>query len=101
MTALSPRQTATTFAEARISRPAGTGYDLPVPAYRPAPLGAVGRGFAAIAAGIRAYARRQQVMSELSRLTDRELADIGLTRTDIGQVFTSEFAAQRRAERGA
>jgi uncharacterized protein YjiS (DUF1127 family) len=101
MTALSPRHTADSFAETRLSRAAGAGYARETPAYRPQPLGALGRGLAAIAAGIRAYVHRQQVMSELSRLTDRELADIGLSRTDIGQVFTSEFSAQRRAARGA
>jgi uncharacterized protein YjiS (DUF1127 family) len=88
MTAISPRQTAGAFAEPRISRPA-----------RGRPFGAIGRFFAAIAADVREYGRRQRVVSELSRLSDRELADIGLTRTDIGQVFTSEFGARRKAER--
>ncbi len=100
MTALSPRHTADTFAEPRISRPVGPGFE-PAPGYRPAPFGVIGRGVAAIAAGIREYVHRQQVMSELSRLTDRELADIGLSRTDISQVFSAEFATQRRLERGA
>ena len=31
--------------------------------------------------------RRQAVMTELSRLSDRELADIGLSRSEIGHVF--------------
>ncbi len=101
MTALSPRQTAAPFVEARVSRPAGTGFDRQAPARRPAPFGAIGRGLARIAAGIREYVRRQRVMSELSRLDDRELADIGLVRADIGEIFTAEFAARRRAERGA
>ena len=87
MTAISPRQTAGAFAEPRISRPA-----------RGRPLGAIGRFFAAIAADLREYGRRQRVVSELSRLSDRELADVGLTRADIGQVFTPEFAARRRSE---
>lgn len=33
------------------------------------------------------YPARRRVMDELSMLTDRELADIGLTRGDIGRVF--------------
>lgn len=102
MTAFSPRQTTNTFSETRISRSAGAGYDLLVrpgqaPARQPGPLGAIGRGLAAIAAGIREHVRREQVKSELSRLTDRELADIGLTRTEIGRIFTPEFAAEHRA----
>jgi uncharacterized protein YjiS (DUF1127 family) len=101
MTALSPRQNARSFAEARISREWDAGQDRPAPACRPARFGAIGRGFAAIGAGIREYLRRQRVMNELTHLTDRELADIGITRTDIGRIFTAEFAAQRRAERGA
>jgi uncharacterized protein YjiS (DUF1127 family) len=32
--------------------------------------------------------RRRAVIGELSRLTDRELADIGLTRTGLRQVFS-------------
>ncbi|HUC19815.1 MAG TPA: DUF1127 domain-containing protein [Acetobacteraceae bacterium] len=95
MTALFPRQTAHAFAETRVSRAwdAGRG--------RPARFGAVGRFVAAIGVGIREHLRRQQVMNELSQLTDRELADIGITRNDIGQIFTPEFVAQRRFERGA
>ena len=87
MTAISPRQTAGAFAEPRLSRPA-----------RGRPFGAIGRFFAGIAADLREYGRRQRVVSELSRLSDRELADVGLTRADIGQVFTPEFAARRRSE---
>jgi uncharacterized protein YjiS (DUF1127 family) len=33
------------------------------------------------------YPRRRRVMDELSMLTDRELADIGLSRGDIRRVF--------------
>jgi len=33
------------------------------------------------------YPARRRVMDELSMLTDRELADIGLTRGEIGRVF--------------
>lgn len=87
MSALFPRQTAGAFAEPRISRPA-----------RGRSFGAVGRFFARIAADVREYGRRQRVVSELSRLSDRELADVGLTRADIGQVFTPEFAERRRSE---
>ncbi|HWA80766.1 MAG TPA: DUF1127 domain-containing protein [Acetobacteraceae bacterium] len=95
MTALFPRQSAEALDETRVSRAWDAGRN------RPARSGGVGRLFAAIGAGIREHLRRQRVMSELSRLSDRELADIGITRNDIGQIFTPEFAAQRRLERGA
>lgn len=61
--------------------------------------GAVLRWFGAGTARIREYARRRRVMSELSRLSDRELADIGLSRSDIGSIYSEEFAARRTAER--
>lgn len=39
--------------------------------------------------------RRRAVLDELSTLTDRELADIGLNRAELGQVFDPRFAAAR------
>lgn len=61
--------------------------------------GALARWFGAGVARIREYSRRRHVMSELSRLSDRELADIGLSRSDIGSIYSEEFAARRQAER--
>jgi uncharacterized protein YjiS (DUF1127 family) len=43
---------------------------------------------------------RQQVISELSMLSDRELADIGLSRVDVPRVFDPAFAASRSEARG-
>ncbi|MCI0754252.1 DUF1127 domain-containing protein [Teichococcus vastitatis] len=40
------------------------------------------------------YPRRRRVYDELSMLSDRELADIGLTRGDIPHVFETGAAAQ-------
>lgn len=40
---------------------------------------------------VAAYFERQSVMAELSDLTDRELADIGLQRAEIGAVFDKSF----------
>ena len=39
--------------------------------------------------------RRRAVIDELATLTDRELADIGLTRDSLSEVFNPEFAAAR------
>lgn len=40
----------------------------------------------------RAYARYRQTLNELSRLNDRELADVGLSRADI--VIAARMAAR-------
>ena len=40
---------------------------------------------------------RQAVINELSSLSDRELADIGLNRYDISRVFDPEFAREHSA----
>ncbi len=42
-------------------------------------------------AAFRAWRERDAAMSELAMMTDRELSDIGLTRHDVGRVFTPEF----------
>lgn len=44
--------------------------------------------------------RRHAVMAELSALSDHELADIGLSRSDLTNVFDEKFATARNAERG-
>ena len=41
--------------------------------------------------------RRRMVMDELSSLSDHELADIGLSRSELTRVFEPSFAAQRNA----
>lgn len=38
---------------------------------------------------------RRSVMDELSTLTDRELADVGLSRSELTRVFDPEFSARR------
>lgn len=49
----------------------------------------------AVLAGIAALPRRRAVIDELNMLTDRELADIGLSRADVSRVFDPRFQAGR------
>ena len=44
-----------------------------------------------------AYAERRRVMNELAQMSDRELADLGISRYDIPRVFDPAFAAERYA----
>lgn len=59
------------------------------------------RGVAsALTAVVRAVANwpsKQRTYAELQSLTDRELADIGLSRGDVGRVFDPAFAQPQRA----
>jgi uncharacterized protein YjiS (DUF1127 family) len=41
------------------------------------------------------FPQRRAVRDELSNLTDRELADIGLSRADVAHVFDAEFVTRR------
>lgn len=50
-------------------------------------------------AGIVAYFRRGTVMAELNNMNDRELADVGLSRSNLAQVFDNNFAREH-ANRG-
>ena len=50
-------------------------------------------------AGIVAYFRRGTVMAELNSMNDRELADVGLSRSNLAQVFDNNFAREH-ANRG-
>ena len=46
-------------------------------------------------ARIAAFFQRQSTLHELSQLTDRELADIGLNRADLHLVFEPAYARAR------
>jgi uncharacterized protein YjiS (DUF1127 family) len=52
----------------------------------------IGQWFRNAFRAVAEYPRRRRVMDELSMLTDRELADIGLSRGDIGRVFDMQPA---------
>ena len=43
--------------------------------------------------GLAEWSRRRAVIDELRMLSDRELADIGLSRADVGRVFDPRFHA--------
>jgi uncharacterized protein YjiS (DUF1127 family) len=72
------------------------------PAYTVEPQAARSGLFAHLRAALRWIAempKRQAVMDELSMMSDHELADIGLTRSDLPRVFDPTFAADRAAQR--
>ncbi|MGH7069632.1 MAG: DUF1127 domain-containing protein [Acetobacteraceae bacterium] len=94
MTAFNLRQASPSFGTELLSRPARVTKTRPeVSSWSRVLTG----GVAALAAPIREHLRRRRVMAELSRLTDRELADIGLSRSEIGLIYSAEFAARRNA----
>ena len=49
-----------------------------------------------VLARIAAFFERHRVMSELSSLSDRELADIGLSRAELHHVFEPAYAIRQR-----
>jgi uncharacterized protein YjiS (DUF1127 family) len=65
---------------------------------------AVGSVFRAIGATLRfigEYPQRARVLRHLAQLSDRELADIGLSRADLARVFDEDFAAARTRQPAA
>jgi uncharacterized protein YjiS (DUF1127 family) len=58
--------------------------------------------FAAVLHAVRWLAdmpRRRAVLAELNELSEHELADIGLNRSELNRVFDPHFAAQRARSR--
>ena len=62
---------------------------------QPSGRGLMARMRAAIA-HLKELPRRRAVLDELSLLTDRELADLGLNRGELGRVFDPAFAKARQ-----
>jgi uncharacterized protein YjiS (DUF1127 family) len=60
---------------------------------------AVFRGVGAAFAFLAAYPERTRTLRQLASLTDRELADIGLERGDLGRVFDADFEVPGRTEK--
>jgi uncharacterized protein YjiS (DUF1127 family) len=54
-------------------------------------LGSIGRGLAFLGTTIRSWPDRRRTYESLRALSDRELADIGLVRSDISRVFEPDF----------
>jgi uncharacterized protein YjiS (DUF1127 family) len=50
---------------------------------------------AGVLAWIADLPRRRSVLAELNELSDHELSDIGLNRSELNRVFDPEFAAER------
>jgi uncharacterized protein YjiS (DUF1127 family) len=71
---------------------------------QPAPRGLLrqlGDGLASLAQGIRNWADHQATLSEMGLMSDRELADIGLSRADVPRVFDPSFVTDHARGRGA
>lgn len=60
---------------------------------------ALGRRIASFLAYVAALPSRMAERDELSNATDRDLADMGLTRGDIGRIHDPKFAAEFAAGR--
>ena len=58
------------------------------------------RGIVRAVAYLRALPQRRATMNELRGLSERELADIGLSRSDLPRVFDPAFASECGARRG-
>lgn len=59
-------------------------------------LRALGQAFAVVGAALATWPQRRATYDNLRRLTDRELADIGMTRGDIFRVFEPDFRLPSR-----
>ncbi len=60
-------------------------------------FGGIGRALGAVATAVFTWPTRRRTYENLRGLTDRELADIGLTRGEITRVFEPEFRMNTRA----
>jgi uncharacterized protein YjiS (DUF1127 family) len=72
-------------------------YDpTPAAAAQPAPRGLlrrIGDGLAFIGESAKNWAAKHATLTQMETMSDRELADIGLSRGDLPRVFDADFAA--------
>jgi uncharacterized protein YjiS (DUF1127 family) len=72
-----------------------SGYDpTPLPSVRPASRSlvlAVANSVALLAGKVRTWVEKQATLAEMAAMSDRELADIGLSRCDLSRVFDADF----------
>lgn len=68
-------------------------YDEPPATVVKTPRTGVAHWLSRAVAAFAAWRRRQAVLQEMSMLTERELADIGLSRADLPRVFDPASAA--------
>lgn len=68
--------------------------------FAPARDGAFGKALRSVRAWLADAVKRQTVLGELQALSEHELADIGLARSDIPRVFDRAFVATRMMPRG-
>ncbi|MGX9966918.1 DUF1127 domain-containing protein [Roseomonas sp. F4] len=61
---------------------------------------AIGRGLSFLGTTLRSWPTRYRTYEDLRSLTDRELADIGLTRGEISHVFDPDFRLPAKQETG-
>jgi len=83
------------FNEPRSISRVTSGYAAP-PVVASKSHGGIGRWLADSVSALLAWPRQQAVMHELETMTDRELADIGMTRGDIRHVFDRSYVRRLR-----
>jgi uncharacterized protein YjiS (DUF1127 family) len=69
------------------------------PVLPPRRRGWAGRLVSSVRRAMTEVPRRRAMQQELSSMTDRELADIGMNRYDVGRIFDPEFAREYRERR--
>jgi uncharacterized protein YjiS (DUF1127 family) len=83
------------FAKNQMSHLAPAGFDHRDATDAGEPRPGIGRKIANALAWVVAMPQRRAVIDELSRLTDRELADIGVARSELKHVFDPAYARER------
>ncbi len=70
----------------------GPRYEEPQTARVNSPSGDTKSWFGRLVSAVAGWRQRQAVLQEMQTMSDRELSDIGLSRSDISRVFDPSFA---------